>query len=121
MEPRWLDPDLTDQVRDFLAPLPPVPGKPTQAEHGPSAGRPIVAEISLDPDYREYIPLFGHHLKEIRPLGTDIRILCTFTADRTLVLLYIGDKAGDWKRWYRRAIPEAARLYIEYLREIAEG
>ena len=45
----------------------------------------------------------------------DIRILCTFGPDRTLVLLYAGDKAGEWNRWYRTAIPEAARLYREYL------
>jgi hypothetical protein len=87
------------------------------AEGGPSVGRPIVAEINLDPDYRDLIPVFGKHLKEIRPLGTDIRILCTFSPDRVLVLLYAGDKAGDWKRWYRTAIPAAAELYSAYLKE----
>ena len=50
-----------------------------------------------------------------RPLGTDIRILFTFAPDRTPVLLYAGDKAGTWNDWYRRAIPEAARLYRYYL------
>lgn len=45
----------------------------------------------------------------------DIRILFTFGPDRTLVLLYAGDKAGAWNTWYRRAIPEAARLYRGYL------
>jgi hypothetical protein len=88
------------------------------AKGGPTVGRPLVAEISLDPDYRDLVPLFGKHLKEIRPLSTDIRILCTFTAERRLVLLYAGDKAGDWKRWYRTAIREAARLYRDYLEEM---
>jgi hypothetical protein len=31
-----------------------------------------------------------------------------------------GDKEGEWNRWYRRAIPEAARLYSEYLRETGQ-
>lgn len=121
------DPDVTEQVEAFMAPLPQHPAQPMRAivdaidyvvEHGSAAGRPIVAEISLEPDYRAFLPVFGRHLKEIRPLGTDIRILCTFTPDRTLVLLYAGDKAGDWNRWYRTAIAEAARLYAEYRKEM---
>jgi hypothetical protein len=28
---------------------------------------------------------------------------------------YAGDKSGAWNAWYRRAIPEAARLYRDYL------
>lgn len=121
------DPDITQQVEDFILALPDVPAQPTRAivdavdfvvEHGPSAGRPVVGEVSLEPDYREFLPLFGRHLKEIRPLGTDVRILCTFTADRVLVLLFAGDKAGDWNRWYHTAIPAAARAYMEYLRDL---
>jgi hypothetical protein len=122
----WNNPDVTEQVEAFMAELPPVPGKPTQAiidavdyvaEYGPSTGRPLVGEVSLDPDYRDFIPLFGRHLKEIRPLGTKVRILCLFGSDRTLVLLVAGDKEGEWNSWYRWAIPEAARLYREYLKE----
>lgn len=109
-----------------MAPLPKVPGMPTRAiidaveivaEQGSKVGRPLIAEINLDADYRQFIPLFGKHLREIRPLGTDVRILCTFGADRQLVLIYAGDKAGDWKRWYRTAIPAAAALYAAYLKE----
>lgn len=123
------NPDVTDQVEAFMAPLPNYPEQPTRAivdavdyivEEGPSAGRPIVGEISLEPEYRAHVALFGHRLKEIRPLGTDVRILCTFAPDRTLVLLYAGDKEGEWRRWYRRAIPEAARLYAEYLKEMGQ-
>jgi hypothetical protein len=121
---QWNNPDVTQQVEDFMEPLPAAPGQPTRAiidavdyvaENGPATGRPIVGEVSLEPDYRAFIPLFGRHLKEIRPLGTDVRILCTFTADRTLVLLFAGSKEGEWNRWYRRAIPEAARLYRDYI------
>lgn len=117
--------DATEQVEAFMAPMPDYPAQPTRAiidavdyvdENGPAARRPLLGEIVLEPDYREFVPVFGNHLREIRPLGTDVRILCTFGPDRTLVLLYAGDKAGEWNRWYRTAIPEAARLYREYVR-----
>lgn len=117
-------PDATDQVEGFMAPLPQYPDQPTRAiveaveyvvQEGPAARRPIWAEIVLLPDYPAEADLFGHRLHEVRPLGTDVRILAIHGPDRTLVLLYAGDKAGDWKRWYRTAIPEAARLYRTYL------
>lgn len=104
--------------------LPQYPSRPTRsivdavdvlAETSPTLGRPLVDRIELEPEHRELIPLFGRRLKELRPLGTDIRILFTFAPDRKLVLLYAGDKAGAWNDWYRRAIPEAARLYHDYL------
>lgn len=119
-------PDVTEQVEAFLDPLPPYPEQPTRAivdavdyvdETGPAARRPILGEIVLEPDYRDLVPLFGNHLREIRPLGTDVRILCVFGPDRTLVLLYAGDKVGEWNRWYKTAIREAADLYRRYLRD----
>ena len=109
-----------------MAPLPMYPAQPTKSiidavdyviEEGPTARRPVLGEISLHPDHREYIPIFGKRLREIRPLGTDIRILCIFGSNRTLVLLYAGDKAGKWNDWYATAIPEAARLYLDYQKE----
>ncbi len=121
--------DVTDQVVAFMEGLPDSPEQPTRAiidavdyveQEGPAARRPILGEIVLEPDYREFVPLFGNHLREIRPLGTDVRILCTFGPDRTLVLLYAGNKAGSWNRWYRTAIPEAARLYEAYLDETGQ-
>lgn len=119
---RQRTPDITDQVEAFMEPLPAVPAQPTRAiieavdyviQEGPSARRPVWAEVVLVPDYREASDLFGRRLHEVRPLGTSVRILGLFSPDRVLVLLYAGDKEGDWKRWYRRAIPEAARLYRE--------
>lgn len=91
------------------------------AEVGPTLGRPLVDRIELRPDHRDLVPLFGRRLKELRPLGTDIRILFTFAPDRTLVLLYAGDKGGAWNDWYRRAIPAAGRAYADYLDEIQQG
>lgn len=127
-EPRT--PDITEQVEAFMAPLPPVPAQPTKAiieavdyvmQEGPAARRPVLGEISLEPDYREFVPLFGNRLREIRPLGTDVRIICIFGPDRTLVLLYAGDKEGRWNRWYRTAIAEAARLYGAYLEDTGQA
>ena len=104
--------------------LPKYPNQPTRAivdavdvlaEIGPALGRPLVDRIELEPDHREFVPLLGRRLKELRPLGTDIRILFTFAPDRTLVLLHAGNKAGMWNEWYRLAIPAAARAYAEYM------
>lgn len=126
MEERRRDPDLTDQVFDFMMALPTYPAKPTRniadaieyvMQEGSTARRPIWAEVVLLPDYPEEHELFGNRLHELIPPSTDIRILGLFSPDRVLVLLYVGDKAGEWKRWYRRAIPEAARLYRAYLQE----
>lgn len=115
------DPDLTDQVAAFYRSL----GEPEMTrfedalakaiEVGPSLGRPVMGEISLLPDYKQFVGLFGNHLKELRPLGTDIRVLCIYSPARVLVLLVAGDKAGSWNRWYRTAIAEAAREYAAYL------
>jgi hypothetical protein len=38
-----------------------------------------------------------------------------FDPYRSAVLLVAGDKSGQWSRWYRTAIPEAERLYENYL------
>jgi hypothetical protein len=122
-------PDVSEQVEAFMSKLPQYPNQPTRsivdavdvlAEVGPTLGRPLVDRIELEPDHRDQIPVFGRRLKELRPLGTDIRILFTFAPDRTLVLLYAGDKAGEWNDWYRRAIPAAARLYRDYLTETGQ-
>ncbi|MFC0864346.1 type II toxin-antitoxin system RelE/ParE family toxin [Sphaerimonospora cavernae] len=36
---------------------------------------------------------------------------------RAAILLVAGDKAGNWERWYRQAIPRAEHLYEIYLTE----
>jgi len=37
------------------------------------------------------------------------------------VFLVGGNKAGNWKRWYDQAIPEAEQAYELYLRDIKEA
>lgn len=55
------------------------------------------------------------NLKELRP-GT-VRILFTFDPWCSGILLVAGDKAGQWKAWYRHAIPLAENRYAIYLEE----
>lgn len=59
-------------------------------------------------------------LTELRPPSggrTEIRILFVFDPWRSAILLIAGDKAGQWSRWYRSAIPEAEQRYALYLKE----
>jgi hypothetical protein len=59
-------------------------------------------------------------MKELRPPSADrseVRILFVFDPWRSAILLVAGDKAGQWTRWYRTAIPEAEQLYTTYLKE----
>ncbi|NRQ38362.1 DNA-binding protein [Nonomuraea sp. NN258] len=79
--------------------------------NGPSEGRPLVDTVS-----GAKIP----NMKELRPGSTgrsEIRILFVFDPWRAAILLVAGDKAGNWRRWYQQAIPQAERLYEEYLTE----
>ncbi|MBX3031407.1 MAG: type II toxin-antitoxin system RelE/ParE family toxin [Chloroflexi bacterium] len=80
----------------------------TLERRGPGLGRPLV-----DTPWTDLLP----NLKELR-IGT-IRILFVFDPRRSAILLLGGDKAGAWKTWYDRMIPEAVRLYDEHLRELA--
>lgn len=76
-------------------------------QSGPALKRPIVGEIKES--------RFDPQMKELVPLGTSIRILFIFDPLRTALLLIGGDKAGDWRAWYKRMIPVADKLYEEHL------
>lgn len=83
--------------------------------NGPTEGRPLVDSITASS---------LSNLKELRPpsIGrTEVRILFVFDPWRSAVLLVAGDKSGQWKRWYRTAIPEAEQRYAVYLKERQEG
>ncbi|NEW33247.1 addiction module toxin RelE [Nocardia cyriacigeorgica] len=80
-------------------------------DEGPALGRPLVDRIKGST---------VHNLKELRPGSTgtsEIRILFVFDPERNAVLLVSGDKAGNWKSWYRAAIPTAEYRYEMYLKE----
>src|SRR5258708_3756992 len=81
------------------------------AWNGPSLGRPLVDTIEGSKIA---------NMKELRPGSagrSELRILFVFDPWRSAILLVAGDKAGNWKKWYDRAIPRDERLYEIYLRE----
>lgn len=80
--------------------------------NGPMAGRPIVDRVKGS-DY--------HHMKELRPAGTSIRVLFIFDPKRRAILLVSGDKAGNWKQWYVDNIPIAERRYENWLQTETGG
>jgi hypothetical protein len=78
-------------------------------EHRPSLKRPLVGEITTSKI---------KNMKELRPGSTgrsEIRVLFVFNPWQHIVLLVAGDKAGHWRDWYRKAIPQAEQLYAEHV------
>jgi hypothetical protein len=59
-------------------------------------------------------------MKELRPLGGNIRILFAFDPRRVSILLIGGDKTDRWQAWYRDAIAAADRLYDVHLEELRQ-
>jgi len=59
------------------------------------------------------------HMRELRVQsgGRPIRVFYAFNPTRTAILLIGGDKTGD-KRFYRKMIPIANRLYGEHIAEL---
>lgn len=79
------------------------------AEVGPGLGRPLVDTLRGS--------TVGN-LKELRPRsGRDVTIRIVFVFDpwSQAVLLVAGNKAGDWSRWYKVAIPQAEIAYEDWL------
>jgi hypothetical protein len=101
-ELRRTDPDAADHVEAAVDVL---------SEHGPTLGRPLVDTLTGSK---------VANMKELRPRQTMIRVLFVFDPWRSAILLVAGDKTGQWKQWYERAIPRAEELYATYLKERAE-
>jgi hypothetical protein len=79
------------------------------AEIGPGLGRPLVDTLRHSD--------IGN-LKELRPRSdrdVAIRVLFVFDPWSQAVLLTAGNKAGDWSRWYKTAIPVAEAAYAEWM------
>lgn len=60
------------------------------------------------------------NMKELRPLGTNIRVLFAFDPRRVAILLIGGDKTDRWSEFYEEMIPVADNLYDEHLIELGE-
>lgn len=79
------------------------------AETGPGLGRPLVDSL-----HGSAVKNF----KELRPRsGRDVAVRVVFVFDpwSQAVLLVAGNKAGDWSRWYKTAIPAAETAYESWL------
>lgn len=77
---------------------------------GPNLGRPLVDRISGS---------LISNLKELRPLGGSgrqtFRLLFVFDTNRQAVILIGGDKQGNWRAWYTRAIEVAEFRYLRFI------
>jgi hypothetical protein len=47
--------------------------------------------------------------------------LFVFDPWRSAILLVAGDKTGQWRKWYERAIPQAEQQFALYLKERAKA
>ncbi|MCO6006103.1 type II toxin-antitoxin system RelE/ParE family toxin [Actinoallomurus purpureus] len=102
---RTEDPVTFDLIEDAIYAL---------SRSGPALKRPLVGSIAGSTI---------KNLKELRPGSagrSEIRILFVFDPWRSAILLVAGDKSGNWRRWYRQAIPLAEERYDIYLKERAE-
>lgn len=84
-------------------------------EHGPQLGRPLVDTI---------VGSRHSNLKELRPGSagrSEVRMLFAFDPTRRAIFLVAGDKAGNWRRWYKQNIPVADRLLDQHLQAMKEG
>jgi hypothetical protein len=99
------DPVTADGISDAVDQL---------VEQGPGLGRPLVDRIQGSR---------FHNMKELRPPSagsSEIRMLFAFDPAREAIFLVAGDKAGNWNRWYRQAIPVADERYEEHLINLKE-
>ena len=73
---------------------------------GPALRRPFVGAIEGSRHA---------NMKELRPLGGNLRVLFAFDPRRMAILLIGGDKTKRWREWYEEMIPIADSLYDEHL------
>ena len=78
--------------------------------------------VSLGRPHTAHLEGTAEPLRELRPKRgrSPLRIVYAFDPRRDAVLLIGGDKSGD-SRFYQRLVPQAERLWREYLREQAAG
>ena len=58
------------------------------------------------------------NMKELRPLGSNIRVFFAFDPRRMAILLIGGDKTGRFKEFYTQLLPVADALYDAHLEEL---
>lgn len=78
-------------------------------ERGPQLGRPLVDTV---------VGSRHSNMKEMRPGSSgrsELRILFAFDIERRAILLFAGNKAGNWQKWYRANIPIADDRFDDHL------
>lgn len=80
-------------------------------EQGPALGRPFVDTVKSSRHA---------NMKELIPMGGNIRVLFAFDPRRMAILLIGGDKTNRWDEWYETMVPLADDLYDEHLRALRE-
>jgi len=78
--------------------------------YGPALGRPLADTItgSKHPN-----------MKELRPIGSYIRVFFAFDPRRAAILLIGGEKKrGRWKKFYEEMIPVADALYEQHIEQL---
>ena len=84
-------------------------------DHGPQLGHPLVDHVSGSRH---------KNMKELRPSSSAhaaLRVLFAFDPERKAIMLIAGNKAGNWKGWYRTNIPMADDRFDEHLKHQREG
>lgn len=109
--------EFTDQFGDWFEALDTAAQRTVVAAvqilegQGPALGRPLVDTIKSSRHA---------NMKELRPSGSNLRILFAFDPRRMAILLLGGDKTHQWERWYRDIVPLADDLYDEHLKTLRE-
>lgn len=60
-------------------------------------------------------------MKELRPGSSgrsELRVLFAIDPKRSAIMLFAGDKAGNWTRWYKKSIPLADDLFDDHLSKL---
>lgn len=81
-------------------------------ENGPQLRRPLADSIKGSTH---------KNMRELRPGSSgrsELRVLFAFDPERKAIFLVAGDKAGNWKGWYRRNIPLADARFDAHLTDL---
>ena len=100
----WWKNDLTDEEQEAIQ-----AAVEFLEEKGPALRRPFIDKVQSSRH---------QHMKELIPVGGNIRVLFAFDPRRMAILLIGGDKTNQWAGWYQRMVPIADDLYDEHLREL---
>jgi hypothetical protein len=112
------DVEFTDEFGEWWAEL----SETDQDEVGATTELLMVHGPDLPFPYSSGVEGSRHsHMRELRVQsgGNPLRIFYAFDPRRTAILLIGGDKTGD-KRFYKRMILIADRLYDEYIEELTK-